>query len=219
MSVVSASASQVPALAYTPSIADGIDADDLQISKVKIGQYMSKAFTNEFVKGGDIFTTATEDGSDAEVLWKFGSKSAGVQFHVLSLRKGKSLQEDGKLLLFDFNDVDAPPKARTTYNFTIAIPSVDEDLPLRWLFTGSGSGAARKIVTMLIKNSISGPSYQTAFEITTSATENDKGKFFVPQVKVVTPTAENVAIAAAINDTFGGQSEPVAAPRSNQPAI
>lgn len=219
MSVVSASASQVPALAYTPSFADGIDADDIQISKVKIGQYMSKAFTNDFVKGGDIFTTATEDGSDADVLWKFGSKTAGVQLHVLSLRKGKSLSEGGQLLVFDFNDPEAPPKARTTYTFTIAIPSVDADLPFKWLFAGSGSDCARNMIKILVKNSISGPSYQTAFEVTTSVTENDKGKFFVPKMKIITPTAENVAIAATINDTFGGQSEPVAAPRSNQPAI
>src|ERR1700761_6772106 len=157
-------AASVPSLRPTPALQ--LDAEDLQISRFYAAQFMSKPVQDGLVKPGSLFVSTGQDDPEPVEPWKLGSKDQGVLVHVLSLRKGKSVVIDGELQLFDYDSPDAPADAWVTYNYMIALPEVDEDLPYKWLLSRSSKPAAAKINTVLAKNAISGPAWNTAFRIT-----------------------------------------------------
>jgi hypothetical protein len=177
---------QVPALAHTPS--SEITADDIAIPRVKIGQFMSKQVQDELFSAGDVFSVTGSDDSDPIVLVKKGAKT-GVRFYVLDLIKGLSYSDKeetgGDLLRWQFGDPEAHPKAWVTYNYVIAIPSVDTDIPFKFLLTRSGKPAAMKLNTVLKRAEMAGPGYEIAFELTTAERSNSNGKWYVAQVKQV----------------------------------
>lgn len=217
MTEVAERASQVPALASTPAIE--LDVNDIALPRLYIGQYMSHAVQEGRIKAGVLFAAENADDPDAYALWTPAEKpKPGVLIHVLRMRKAKSLQANGELLLFDFDDATAPPEASVTYNYTLCLPEVDPDLPFKWLLTRTGAPAAKKMNTVLIKNSISGPAYQTAFRATTAPRENAKGKYFIAQISPVQADQAHTDIAAAI-DAMLGDAPASSAARSDQPAI
>lgn len=208
--------SKVPALASTPALE--ITSDDIALNRVYLGQFMSGAVKEQLVKPGCIFTASSQDDPDPQVLWSPGDER-GVQFHVLGLRKGKSISEGGELQLFDYDDPNAPEDAWVTYNYTICLPDVDDVLPFKLLLTRTGRAAALQINTVLKKNSISGPPWESAFELTAAPRENQKGKWFVARVKPVTPTKQQVEIAAALGEIAAAQPAPAPTTRGDEPAI
>jgi len=209
--------SQVPALVNTPALE--IDADDIVLPRLYIGQFMSDAVKQQLVKPGSIFIAAGKDDPEPITLWdiKDDGKKTGPVVHVLSLRRGKSIAEGGELVLFDYNDPEAPPDAWVTYNYMIAIPDVDTEVPFKWLLTRTGKPAAQQINTVIKRNETRAPSWHYAFEVTTAQRENKKGEFFVPRVRKIDATADNVSIATDLAlmlserpdvDSYSNGSEP-----------
>lgn len=206
----------VPALAHTP--ASEITADDVALPRLYIGQYMSEHVQEGRVEAGCLFTALGQDDADPQTVWSEGDD--GLVVHLLDLRKGKSISEGGELVLFDYNDPDAPPDAWVTYNYAIALPEVDDQFPFKWLLTRTAKPAAQQMNTVLTKNAAKGPAYELAFEVTTVKRENDKGKYFVPRVRHVDAKEENVAIAAKqARLVAGGDAEAQADRPADEPAI
>jgi len=208
--------SQVPDLVRTPALEIG--AEDVALPRLKIGQFMSEQVQDGTVPAGALFTSLSSDDPDPQVLYKPGDEN-GVVIHVLSMRRGKSISEGGELVLYDYNDPDAPPDAWVTYNYVIAIPAVDEDVPQKWLLTRTGRPAAQQMNTVLAKNSGKKPPYELAFEVTTAERSNDKGRFFVPKVRHIEADAASVEIAANLLGLLSGGSIDEAAPAEAEPAI
>ena len=77
---------------------------------------------------------------------------------------------------------------------------------------------AKNINLILKKNEAKGPSWETAFRLTTAKRENDKGKFYVARVATVAATAKHVEAAADLAQLVAGAPEP-APTRSDEPAI
>lgn len=184
--------SQVPALVPTP--AETIGAEDVALPRLYLGQFMSEHVQEKRVEAGSIFTALGKDDPDPEVLWTPGDDD-GVKFHVLGLRKGKSISEGGELVLFDYNDPDAPPDAWVTYNYTIVLPDHDKEMPYKWLLTRTGKPSAQRINMVIVKNEAKGPAHELAFEVKTTPRENDKGKYFVPSIHHVEADADDVKVA------------------------
>lgn len=184
--------SQVPALASTPALEIG--SEDVALPRLYIGQYMSDHVQEERVKAGAIFTALGKDDPDPQVLWEPDQKG-GVVFHVIALRKGKSISENGELVLFAYDDPEAPPDAWVTYNYVIALPEADQDVPYKWLLTRTGRPAAQQINMVIKKNEARGPAHELAFEVISSPRENAKGKFFVPRIRPVEAKDENIKVA------------------------
>ncbi len=201
---------QVPDLVRTPALE--ITAEDVVLPRIKIGQFMTAQVQEGTVTAGDIFASASED--DADVLAKVGDKE-GVVIHVLALRKGKSASIDGDLVLYDFDDPDAPADAWTTYNYHLALPTVDDEVPYKLLLTKTGTPAARQINTVLKKNERRGPAWNTAFRLTSAQRENAKGKYFVPRVAVVDAEAAHVEAAAALGALLLDAPQPAASGSSS----
>lgn len=216
--VATVEATAVPALAPTP--ATELSAEDIALPAIKLGQFMSDHVQEDRVPAGCIFSATGADDPDPVVLWEQGQDEK-LRFYVLALKKGKSVSSDGELVLFDYNDPDAPAEAWVTYNYAIAIPAADEGMPYKFLLTRTGKPAAQQINTVIAKNP-NVPSYKLAFELDCKERSNKKGKFFVPRVSHVEATEAEVAVAEKLSelvnaDPAAGQAAP--ADRAEEPAI
>ncbi len=204
----------VPDMVRTPALT--ITADDVALPRLYIGQFMSKAVQEQLVKAGSIFSASGQDDPDPQVLWSPGD-DAGVLFHVVGMRKGKSISDGGELQLFDFDDPNAPPDAWVTYNYTLVLPEHETDVPYKFLLTRTGRPAALQINTVLKKNSISGPAWATAFRLTAAERENTKGKFYVARAAAVEANVVNVKLAEGLALQMSGTAPQHSS--SEQPAI
>jgi hypothetical protein len=216
--VATTQAAGVPALAPTP--ANELSGEDIALPSIKLGQFMSDHVQEDRVPKGSIFSAAGADDPNPEVLWEQGAKEK-LRFYVLALKKGKSVSADGELVLFDYNDPDAPAEAWVTYQYTIAIPAADEGMPYKFLLTRTGKPAAQQINTILAKNSAT-PAYRLAFELDCKERSNKKGTFYVPRVAHVEATEAEVEVAerlsALVNaDPTAAQAAP--ADRAEEPGI
>lgn len=204
----------VPALAYNNSVLD-LGAEDIALPRIKIGQFMTAAVQEGLVKAGDIFSSTGE--GDAEVLATQGDR---VRFHVLTVTRGRSITVDGQLLTYGINDPDAPSDAWITYNYVVCLPSVDTDVPFKWLMTRTAAPTAKQINTVLARNSARGPVYALAFDIFTVQKENAKGKYYVPRVAQVEAEAADVDAAAKLAAMVAGSvPEQSASAGAVEPAI
>lgn len=207
----------VPALVSTPSVE--LTAEDVALPSLKLGQYMSDHVQEDRVPAGSIFSTTGQDDPDPVVLWEQGEEDL-LTFHVLALRKGKSFSEGGELVLFSYDDPNAPEKAWTTYNYMVALPEVDQEMPYKFLLTRTGKPAAQQINTVIAKNLASKPAYELAFTVDCVQRENKKGKFFVPRVKHVEAKDENIKVAEALASMIPAESAGAApAESAEEPAI
>ncbi len=183
-------------LPHTPAL--DIGSEDMQLPRVKIGQFMSAAVQEQLVKPGSIYSTTGEDDPSPISLWDPKTKGEGVLFHVLDLRKGRSAMVDGQFERYAYNDPDAPAEAWVTYDYAVCLPEVDPEVPHKMLFTRTQTPCAKAINTVLAKNQARGPAYATAFRLTTVERENAKGKYFVPRATIVETTSLGLEAAAAL---------------------
>lgn len=208
-------AAQVPDLVRAPVL--DITAEDIQLPRIYIGQYMSEHVKSKLVDAGDIFTASGADDPDPQILASVGDKP-GVLLHVLGMRKGKSFSDGGELQLYDYNDPSAPEDAWITYNYTVSLPEVDAEVPYKWLLTRTGRPAAKQINTVLAKQADKGPCWVNAFRFTTAQRENKKGEYFVARVASVEADKDNVAIAENLGVLVSGSAADVRA-TGDQPEI
>jgi hypothetical protein len=135
------------------------------------------------------------------VLHELGDEE-GVLVHVLAMRKGWSLSEEGELQTWAFDDPNRHPDAWVTYHYVLALPEHDPDVPYKMLFTKTGAPAAKQINTVLSRRAASGPSFMTAFRITTAKREKQLGnstvRWTVPRVRSVDATQEGVDVSATL---------------------
>jgi hypothetical protein len=196
------------------NVANEISAEDIALPRVKIGQFMSQAVQDQLVKPGAIFSSLGQDDAEPATLWKPGDKK-GLLMHVLQLRKGWSLMQDGNLETWRFDDPTRPDDAWATYDYTVCLPEVDPDLPYKFLFTRTGRSAAQKINLQLKR---APQAHEIAFRVESLERSNDKGRFFVPRIVNEPADKKNVAAAA---DLLSMIAPAAAAPAavSNEPAI
>lgn len=207
----------VPALVQTPSVE--LTAEDVALPTIKLGQFMSDHVQEDRVPAGSIFAATGADDPDPVVLWEQESSDL-VKFHVLALRKGKSVSEGGELVLFQYDDPNAPPDAWVTYNYFVALPDVDSEMPYKLLLTRTGKPAAQQINTVVAKNLAAGRAAHTlAFTLDCVQRENKKGKFFVPRVKQVEADEKEVAIAEGLLPMVAQEANAPTETPSDEPAI
>ena len=187
----------VPALAPTP--ATTITAEDIVIPRLYVANQMSKAVKKKLASFGDIYIAQGADDPDAQVLWESGSSEPGVLIHVLHVLKRKSYTPGGSapLQMWDFEDPTAHPDAWTTYNYTLFLPEVDPDMPVKLLLTKSGRSTAQRINTVLARNAPN-PLHASAFRLTSAERTKDDNEWAVFQASSVTPDPKHVAQAGEL---------------------
>jgi hypothetical protein len=220
----------VPAAPTVPDLVQPREAldigqADVALPRIKIGQPQAAAVQEGTVPAYSLYAATGSEDPEPVILHELDSGDEGVLVHVLAMRKGKSLTEDGELQTWAFDDPAAPPEAWVTYNYVLALPEHDPDVPYKMLFTRTASPAAKQINTVLQRNAGKGPSFMTAFRITTQKREKQQGsstyRWGVPRVRSVEADQEGVDISAAlyrqISDSLGAVA--TTAPRGDEPAI
>jgi len=206
---------------YQPQPLD-FDSDDITLPRIRIGQGLSGAVTDGAVKLGALYAATGQDDPDPEILVEPGAApEEGFLFHVLDVKKGKSLNVGGDLETWDFYDPEAPPEAKTTWDFSIVLPEHKDgaDVPFKFLLKGSSAGAAKLIYTTIIRNEGRGPRYLLAFRATSKVRVNKNNqKYGVAVVRQVEADAANVAIAEKLAIMIAGTQAEVQA-TGDKPAI
>lgn len=212
----------VPASSNLPAAYNSqseISAEDIALPRVKVAHSSSQQAQDGLVRMGQIFSAFGRDDADPTVLYdpKEDGDNEGVLFHVLGMRKGWSLNTEDGFQTWADNDPSRPEEAWRTYDYFLCLPEVDADLPYRFLFTKSAKAQAQKINLLLKKSAADGP-HKLAFRVTTAERSNDKGRWFVPQVKSVPADKKNIAAAETLLEMVASAPAP-AAPAGPAPAI
>jgi len=174
----------VPAL-YDP--ASSIDAEDIEFPRLFIAQGSHGFVQEELVRRGSLVLATSGSDPDPNILTLPGDKD-GVKLHVLTLRKTKSLTDaEGNLQRFDFNDPDVPPEAWTVYHYLVALPGIEDDIPVKWILTKSGKPAAQKMNTVLARSAGTQPVFKSQFTLRTSE-RNDQARSYRWHVPVIVPS-------------------------------
>lgn len=189
--------SAVPAL-YDP--ASSIDAEDIEFPRLYIAQGTHGFVQAELVRRGSLVLATSGDDPDPRILTQPGDVK-GIDLSVLALRKSKSVSVDGELIRFNFDDPDVPPKAWTVYTYFIALPGIEDDVPVKWILTRSGKPAAQKINTVLARTAGSQPMFRSAFNLTTAErVDVQKGhRWHVPRIKPVEESDEFFEVAKGLS--------------------
>lgn len=200
-----------------------IDANDVSLPRIKVGQPQSPAVIDDSVAKGSLFSTTGSDDEYPEQLYTHGAPE-GLLVHVLGMTKGLSISVDNELTTWAFGDPDAHPDARTTYNYVLYLPEHDTEVPYKFLMTSTATSTAKKINTELKRNEARGPSYSLAFRLTTKERKAEKNgqKFtwYVPVVQTVDANDTNVVAASKLAGMIEGSSIEQQAPAGDAgPAI
>lgn len=213
--------SSVPALVYHAPLE--IEQEDIALPKLKIAQFSTWQVKKQLVVPGSLFTcTAKEDPdpvllSEAKQIKGDWHAPDPIRIHVLGMTKGKSLSVDGELVLFGFDDPDAPADAWVTYNYVVTLPEFDDEPVAKFLLTKSGKPSAQSMNKVLSKAG-SRPFYEIAFEVTTDERHNDKGDYFVPRVKHVDADPDHIKITEDLAQRVSASSFEAQA-TGDEPAI
>lgn len=196
-----------------------IGTEDIALPKLYICQPLTKAVQDDIAKAGDVIVAAGSEDPDAEVIYSSKAGGEGVLFRVLRLDRGKSYSEPGgQLQTWTYDDSSAHPDAWTTYTYTVVLPEVDQDMPHKFLLTRSNRRTAKRMNLLLAKALQKGSLYDVAFRLTTEQKQNDKGRWHVAVVKVVT-SDEGIDAAEALSDMVNVTPSAPVAPATDAPAI
>jgi hypothetical protein len=213
---------QVPALRDRSQT---LTAEDLAFPRLYIGQDISEAVKSKLAESGDLFLASDQYDPDPSVLAKKGSET-GVTFYVVGWRKGISRSIDGQLDTWKFDDPTAPPygpgtDAWISYTYFVAIPGVEEDVPVRFLISRTSQPAARKINTVLNRLGGEAPYYKQAFRLTTELRHRKEGPgtFYVAVVLPVEGTDEGREVAAKLAGLVDSQPDRVSAAAGENPTF
>lgn len=190
-SSVAARGETLPAQRY--DAADEIGAEDVPFPRMKFAQKSSDDVDAELVEYGAIYTRIgagdVEPVTVSEPTGKeIGTQSSpAVRFYVLGIRTGYSWRDEND----QFQRSQFPPDNLTvakvqaaghrvdkTYDYTVAMPELDSEMPYRFLLTGAWGGPAARLLNLMLKRAAqNGPSSEAAFEVVAEKGKNAKGMF------------------------------------------
>ncbi len=222
----------VPALASTPAALGGIGGADIALPKLYKGEFQSALVQDPNVPSitaGCIFVASGPDDPDPAVIIKDATKAGeqGVLVHVLAIKKGLSLQDaDGELQTWAWGDPAAPAEAKATFTYFLALPEVDEDVPVKVTMAKTSLGCAKRINFHLLKHGDN--PHELAFRLKLKLRESQnpgggKYRWFVWVEELVEAMQGDVEIAGRLAAMAASAATPTnveqSAGASNQPGI
>lgn len=186
---------------YGPA-AEAIEAEDLGIPRMMVGQPSSVAVQDGRVPAGAIYIAANAEDPEAQIVYKPGGRDRGVDVLPLSFLKGWCFRDEGdQFRVVPDGTEGVPQEADRVHTWLFCCPDFDPELPVSYLFKVSALPASQKIA-LAVKRS-SDPSWTLAFRLTTTARQNNKGRWFVPQVVSIKPKPAQLEAAAKLAAELG----------------
>lgn len=194
---VAETASAVPARRYDSS--REITREDVALPRIKKGEFMSDHVKEGRVAYGAIFAELGNDDPAPVTLAEAGNPSTKpVTMYVLDgPRKAWSLSDKaltgGELKTWAFDDPERPEEAWVTYQYAVAIPDHDQDLPYTILFTRTSAPAAKQLNLLLMKASQSGDPAETPIALTAKKVSKGSNDYTILQVALADVKASDKA--------------------------
>lgn len=193
--------SQVAERGYGGSDSAELDADDILIPRLKVGQKTSKVVDDRSDLYGALYVLRSRDDLAPTVLADAppkGELGKEVRFYVHGLprkawswtRPDKSLGRGQNYPLLSDVEGGDPKKVRRTYDYLVTLPDFPL-LPVRFLMHGAWGGQPAKQMNtdlMLARQMGQDPS-EIAFRLQTRKTSNSQGGQEQPYTQVLVGTA------------------------------
>jgi hypothetical protein len=183
-------------------VSSQIEASDIAIPRMAVAHSSTRACQDGLVSFGAIFVSTDADDPEPTVLYRPGDE-AGVTVYPITMRKGWAFTaEDGNYRTAAFDAVDVPEEAQITYTYVVCVPAFDLELPVSLMLKSTGIPVAQKL-NLAIKRTAPSPPWSVAFELSTVARANDRGRWFAPVATSAEPNAVHVAAAERIAVLLG----------------
>jgi len=178
-----------------------IEAADVGIPQLKIGQPGTPQVLDGVAPLGSLFTVVEPNDPDPTVLYKNGDK-APLDIHPLKVGKSWVWYDEDKQRHDEpwgspSVNADAMPYDALTYEYTLLVPVYDRELPMVMRIKGTSVPTAQKI-NLTIKRHEPRPPWTLALSLWTAQRSNAKGRWFVPQIAITEAKPAHVAAAERV---------------------
>jgi hypothetical protein len=192
----------------------GLSAKHVTLPRLYKGETSGNAFKAGLVKQGTIYVAQGNDDPDPEVIASkpFTDDSEGdtVRMHVLAVKLGLSRKQPNRPLeTWEYNDPSAPLDARETFDYTVVLPDVDPEIPVRVLMSSTSTKTAKRMNFTLLRldDEERWPevSYDLSIKKTTRTEAGKTDVWFVWQARVAAEgsSAEVIQTCKDVAQQFG----------------
>jgi hypothetical protein len=225
--VTQATPAPLPDLVRPQAAANRLSLEDITLPRLYRGESQANAVKLGDAPLGCIYVAQGADDPNPIVVADPAKKGEPVgppiRAHFLGVKKGLSLRENNELRTWQFGDPSAPADARITYDFTLALPEVDPDVPVKVLMASTSTGTARRINFDLLK--LDDPSRwpELAFDLALKRREKTEGGstqvWYAWIATHVEADPKHVEVARKLAELIGGGGDQTPPPPPAQPEI
>lgn len=211
----------------------GLDSRHVTLPRLYKGETQSNAFKAGLIQAGCIYIGQGADDPDPVVVATkpFTDESEGetVRAHILQVKLGLSRKQQGRPLeTWEYNDPTAPLDARETFDFTLALPEVEDgaDIPVKVLMSSTSTQTAKRINFPLLRLNDEERWPELAWDLSIKKRTKTEGgqtnTWFVWQARQVAKEdvpEEHVKLAKGLANMLGGAGDVTPpAPQAAPPA-
>jgi hypothetical protein len=162
-----------------PQRGGALSGAHITLPRLYKGEKSSDAFGEGLVPLGSIYVGQGADDPDPEVITEEAATketpSSTVRAHVLAVKLGLSLKEGNNLRTWAYFDKSAPADARETFDYTVLLPEVDPDIPVKVLISSTSTQTAKRMNFVLLGLEDETRWPEVAFDISVKYRERTEG--------------------------------------------
>lgn len=214
-----------------PSLYESVDNSDRQLPSIYLLQGLSQAVQSGIGKSGEVIVGLGADDPDPEFL--IGGDSGNDHFTAYILDRRRSyarFEQGGNMEWLDKDEYDAARAQGdrdvwVNHHYTIAVPDVDETVPMRLMLSRTAGLKASKALNFLIDKALAMGQIPVAkFSVTEATSKTTGSKYHMLMVTSAEGTPEGASAALTQQQYFTGRAAREDAPvaiggGSDQPDI
>ena len=205
-----------------PDLYETVEATDRQLPSIYLLQGLSQAVQNNIGKPGDVIVGLGAD--DPAPTFLIGGEAGSDSFTAYILDRRRSYArypKGGQMEWLTKDEYDLARQAQerdvwVNWHYVIAIPEVDDFVPMRLMLSRTAGLKASKALNFLVDKSLAMGSMPVArFSVTEATSKTTGSKYSMLMVTSAEPTQEGLDSATQQQSFFGGQKQA----RDDAPAL
>jgi hypothetical protein len=214
-----------------PDLYETVESNDRQLPSIYLLQGLSQAVQNNIGKPGEVIVGLGADDPDPTFLIGGDTGADSFTAYVLDRRRSYSrYPQGGQMEWLTKEEYDAARQAGerdvwVNWHYVIAIPEVDDFVPMRLMLSRTAGLKASKALNFLVDKSLAMGSMPVAkFSVSEATSKTTGSKYSMLMVTSAEATQEGLDAAIKQQQFFGGQQrqsreDAPPLPASNQPDI
>lgn len=192
----------------------GFDAQDVELSRLRIMASLSELVKAEIAKAGDMSIAIAAEDEDAVVI----PRGETLRVYVLSKHTNYDTKFNGTEGGPWEEGDEMPEDASMQYNYMFYVPSFSKFFPIKYTASSTAAREGRKLNTRLAVAEAGGVDATSLCIGITTKVNTKKHTWYTPLFSQVEPDADEVANAIAIRDRmFGPARAQIAAETETAP--